>query len=127
KTRGKALEIGVFRVAFPPSDRVIGRPGSAIPTIGRPVSHPASHPSDATIRLAGLPGAAYPPSLIPSPIYSRAGLTRSLAARNQRGPRGGNGASYSGMAEIVRETRKRNGIAYVFLNNRLEGHAPTTV
>ena len=32
-----------------------------------------------------------------------------------------------GMIEIVRQTRKRNGTAYVFVNNRLEGHAPTTI
>jgi uncharacterized protein YecE (DUF72 family) len=32
-----------------------------------------------------------------------------------------------GMIEIVRQTRKRNGTAYVFVNNRLEGHAPSTI
>ena len=32
-----------------------------------------------------------------------------------------------GMTEIVRQTRKRSGTAYVFVNNRLEGHAPTTI
>ena len=33
----------------------------------------------------------------------------------------------SGMIEIVRQTRKRSGKAYVYINNRLEGHAPTTI
>ena len=32
-----------------------------------------------------------------------------------------------GMSEIVKQTRKRNGTAYLFVNNRLEGHAPSTI
>jgi uncharacterized protein YecE (DUF72 family) len=32
-----------------------------------------------------------------------------------------------GMIEIVRQARKRNVPAYVFVNNRLEGNAPTTI
>jgi hypothetical protein len=31
------------------------------------------------------------------------------------------------MIEIVRQTRQRNGTAYVFVNNRLEGNAPMTI
>jgi uncharacterized protein YecE (DUF72 family) len=38
-----------------------------------------------------------------------------------------NEGARDGMIEIVRQTRKRNGTAYVFVNNRLEGHAPTTI
>ena len=33
----------------------------------------------------------------------------------------------AGMIEIVRQTRKRSGKAYVYVNNRLEGHAPSTI
>jgi uncharacterized protein YecE (DUF72 family) len=38
-----------------------------------------------------------------------------------------NEGARDGMVEIVRQTRKRNGTAYVFVNNRLEGNAPTTI
>ena len=38
-----------------------------------------------------------------------------------------NDGAREGMTEIVRQTRKRGGTAYVFVNNRLEGHAPTTI
>jgi uncharacterized protein YecE (DUF72 family) len=38
-----------------------------------------------------------------------------------------NEGARAGMVEIVRQTRKRNGTAYVFVNNRLEGNAPTTI
>jgi uncharacterized protein YecE (DUF72 family) len=38
-----------------------------------------------------------------------------------------NEGAREGMIEIVRHTRKRGGTAYVFVNNRLEGHAPTTI
>jgi hypothetical protein len=31
------------------------------------------------------------------------------------------------MAEIVRKAAERNRRAYLFVNNRLEGHAPTTI
>ena len=38
-----------------------------------------------------------------------------------------NEGAREGMIEIVRQTLKRSGTAYVFVNNRLEGHAPTTI
>jgi hypothetical protein len=38
-----------------------------------------------------------------------------------------NEGAREGMIEIVRHTRRWNGTAYVFANNRLERHAPTTI
>jgi uncharacterized protein YecE (DUF72 family) len=38
-----------------------------------------------------------------------------------------NEGAREGMIEIVKQTRKRNGTAYLFVNNRLEGHAPSTI
>jgi uncharacterized protein YecE (DUF72 family) len=38
-----------------------------------------------------------------------------------------NDSARAGMVEIVKQTRKRNGTAYVFVNNRLEGNAPSTI
>ena len=38
-----------------------------------------------------------------------------------------NAGARDGMAEIARKSIERNKRSYTFVNNRLEGHAPTTI
>jgi hypothetical protein len=45
KTRGKALEIGLSRISFPPSNGPDDRPLSATPIACRPVSYPTLFPT----------------------------------------------------------------------------------